>query len=113
MILNGQKDTLSKLKENKFVDLENLLFFSSSQEVFLDFVSGLSVSSCGDKVWACQIQKKVDNKYISRLLMYDFQKKSHFLYEYEHQDFIVSVLVSETFGLVMSGGWDETLVLHG
>ena len=78
------------------------------------FVRGLSVSSCGDKVWACQIQKKVkNNKYISRLMMYDFKKKSYFLYDYEHQDLILSVLVSETFKLAMSGGSDKTLMLHG
>ena len=45
--------------------------------------------------------------------MYDFKKKSHFLYDYEHQDLIYSVLVSEEFKLAMSGGWDETLMLHG
>ena len=78
----------------------------------MDLVRGLCVSSCGDKVWGCHIKKKVKNKYISRLMMYDFKKKSHFFYDYEHQNLIVSVLVSEVFKLAISGGRDKTLVLH-
>ena len=112
MVLNEHKDQLSKFKETGVVDLGSLPFCSESQGVFMDFVSGLSVSSSGHKVWAGQIQKKIKNKYISSLLMYDFKKKSHFLYEYEHKDLILSVLVSETFKLAMSGGFDKTLVLH-
>ena len=76
-------------------------------------VRGLSVSSCGDKVWAGHIIKKVNKKYISRLMMYDFKKKSHFLYDHEHTNLIVSVVISEEFKSAMSGGWDKTLVLHG
>ena len=73
----------------------------------------LWASPCGDKVWAGQIQKKVHHyRYISRLMKYDFQKKSHFLYDYEHADLILSVLVSEVFSLALSGGNDWTLVLH-
>ena len=75
-------------------------------------VRGLSVSSCGDKVWGCQIQRKVNKKYISKLMMYDFKKKSHFLYDYEHQRLITLVLFSEAFKLAMSGGLDRILVLH-
>ena len=94
------------------MDLETLPFSSSSQGVYLSRIRGFSVSSCGDKVWAGHIIKKVNKKYISRLMMYDFQKESHFFYDYEHQDLILSILVSEVFKLAMSGGSDETLVLH-
>ena len=79
----------------------------------MNLVSGVSVSSCGDKVWACWIRMKIKDDYISKLMMYDFKKNSHFLYDYEHQDLIVSVLISEAFSLAMSGGLDRTLVLHG
>ena len=79
----------------------------------MNFVGGLSVSSCGDKVWGGHIQKKVNNEYTSRLMMYDFKKKSHFLYEYKHTNLILSVLISEVFNFAMSGGGDYTLVLHG
>ena len=70
------------------------------------------MSSSGDKVWCGQIQRVVNSRYISRLMTYDFEKKSHFLYQYEHQHFITSVLVSEAFDLAMSGGDDKALVLH-
>ena len=113
MILNGQKDQLSQIRESGVINEESLLFCSSNQGVHMDLVRGLCVSSCCDKVWGGQIQKRVNKKYISRLMMYDFQKKSHFFYDYQHTDLIVSVLVSETLKLAMSGGYDKTLVLHG
>ena len=112
MVLNKREDQLSQLKECVVVNEEILPFCSSSQEVYINFVRGFCVSSCGDKVWAGHIQKKENNKHILKLMMYDFKKESHFFYDYEHDDSILSVLVSEVFGLAMSGGRDKTLVLH-
>ena len=112
MVLKQGEDQVKKIKKSGVVNEATLPFCSSSQGFHIGFVKSLSVSSCGDKVWACQIQKKVNKKYLSRLMMYDFKKKSHFLYDYEHQRLIYSVLVSEEFKLAMSGGWDNTLVLN-
>ena len=44
--------------------------------------------------------------------MHDFKKKSDIFYDYEHDNLILSVLVSEAFNVAMSGEYDETLVLH-
>ena len=112
MVLNKPEDQLSQLKQTGVVNYKTLPFCSSSQGVYINFVRGLCVFFCGNKVWGGQIQKKVNNKHISKLLMYDFKKKSHLLYDYEHQNLILSVLVSEAFKLAMSGGLDKTLVLH-
>ena len=92
---------------------QSLAFSSSSQGVYAILAKGLSVSSCGQKVWACQIQQRVKSKYVSRLAMLDFESDSCFLYDYEHPRLVGSVLVSEAFDVAVSGGKDETLVLHG
>ncbi|MEL6803105.1 MAG: hypothetical protein AAFO91_04880 [Bacteroidota bacterium] len=111
MVTNKSSDKLLRLKESDILDQETLPFSSSCEGVWLNFVNGLSVSSCGDKVWACRIQKKVDNRYISRLMVQDFQKDSR-MYDYEHQNLILCVSVSEAFDVCLSGGYDQTLAVH-
>ena len=112
MVLKEQEDELSQLKEKETLNYKGLPFCLSNVGFSMDYYKGLSVSSCGDKVWSCQIQKKVEKRFLSKLMMYDFNKKSHFLYNYEHLDLIGTVLVSEAFGLAVTGGLDQALVLH-
>ena len=112
MLLDDQCDELDQLKAEP-VAFETLPFSSSNQGVFMFYVAGFCVSSCGEKVWACHIEKKVDDDYQCRLMMHDFEANSNFFFEYEHADLILAVSVSEAFHMAMSGGYDKTLVLHG
>ena len=112
MVIDETFHEFIQFKESEVENYKNLPFLYSYQGVYMEFSRGLSLSSCGNKFWGCHIKKIVENNYISKLMMYDFKKKSRFFYDYEHQHLISSVFISEAYDLAMSGGLDETLVLH-
>ena len=98
--------------ESEAITLASLPVSESGQGVCILYAKALSVSSCGERVWACQIQEKVRDDYQSRLVRLDYETDSSLFYDYKHPDLIVSVLVSEALKIAMSGGFEKTLVLH-
>ena len=113
MLLDNRGDELIHPESSEAVSFESLPFSSSNKGMFMLYVTGLSVSACGEKVWGCHIEKKVNDDYKCRVMMHDFDANSDFFFEYEGQNLILAVSVSETFNVAMSGGKDKTLVLHG
>jgi hypothetical protein len=74
----------------------------------MDFISQLSVSPCGKCIWGVHITEYPK----SRLLMQCFQTRKSLLYNYEHQDIVLAVMIAEDLGLAMTGGRDNKAVLH-
>lgn len=112
LALNGESAGLNEFKEPEVLTEEALPFSSSDKGVYVCYIEGLSVSSDGDRVWACHIQQKVKTKYQSRLISLDFANKSEYLFDHQHQGLIQSVLVSEARNIALTGVQDQTLFLH-
>lgn len=87
-------------------------FESSRRKICVLSQTSFSVSSCGQRIWGVY-KVETTERTISKILMYDFKSKSSFLYDYEHQYLVQSVMVSETNSLALSGGIGRYLVLHG
>jgi WD40 repeat protein len=76
--------------------------------IHLNYPKSIAVSENGDFVWGNHIIK--DRK--CKLLRQCFSTGELFLYDYLHEDLIMSVLVVEDLQTVISGGEDKKAVLY-
>jgi hypothetical protein len=76
--------------------------------VFANFTTSLVISHDGDRIWSVRLLKK--NKF--RLLMQCFKTRKSLFFNFEHKKQVLSVMVAEDLGMVLSGGLDHKVVLH-
>ena len=103
-VSNQVKSQISQIDENE------IPYVSTKKGICLGLLRGLSVSSSGDRIWGIQTIDKKCGCY--KIIAYNFKSRREFLYDYESQSKLICVLAAEDFDLLMSGGYDLTVVLH-
>jgi WD40 repeat protein len=110
LIENKDFKTIEKIQadDKDIIDIETLPLMKTPKGVYTDSISQLSVSRCGERVWASYTPQPFKWK----LLMQCFRTKKSLLYNFEHRDTVSAVIVSEDLGLAMTGGDDDIAVLY-
>jgi hypothetical protein len=99
-----------KADEQSMRSIQDLQVKSTNKGVRIDLLRLLAVSDDGSKAWGVHITEHELRK--CRLLRQDFERGKSLLYNYEHQTLALALMVVESFDLVITGGYDEKIVLH-
>jgi hypothetical protein len=102
--------SVSKKKSGKKKKIKEVRIKSKKTKkgFFVASNQSVAVSKNGDFIWGNHLTEFPKGK----LLRQCFSTGESFLYDYEHEKLIVSVMVVEDLHTVISGGWDNKAVLH-
>jgi hypothetical protein len=97
-----------KTDDESVIDIDQLPLLKTPKGVYTDLIRNLSVSRCGERIWGVHYTEYPK----WRLLMQCFRTRKIMVFNYEHQNGAMSVIVAENLGLAMTSGRDRKTVLH-
>jgi hypothetical protein len=99
-------EKLFRKKEN--ISEVNLKCLETKKGINMDLLRRMAVSENGDFVWGNHLSEFPKG----RVLRQCFSTGESLLYDYEHENIVLSVLVVEDLQTVISGGLDKKAILH-
>jgi hypothetical protein len=95
-------------EDSGIIQEKDIQCVSSKAKVFTELVRSMAVSEDGNFLWGIHITEALK----STLIRVSFENGEVLTYSHEHKKVAFAVMVSEEFGVAMTGGNDQRVVVH-